>query len=109
MKRIYYIMVLVVLVVLVVLTSCHQDEEIVNPENGWNYLEGVTYTRDTPFCWTWTEEWKYSELYQLKNEIMAYVVPIVEHQRKLEKQIMNCTTQEELKLIDISFTEELIK
>ena len=39
MKRIYYIM---VLVVLVVLTSCHQDEEIVNPENGWNYLEGVT-------------------------------------------------------------------
>ena len=40
---------------------------------------------------------------------MAYVVPIVEHQRKLEKQIMDCTTQEELKLIDISFTEELIK
>ena len=61
MKRIYYIMVLVALVAFVVLTSCHQDEEIVNPENGWNYLEGVTYTRDTPFCWTWTEEWKYSD------------------------------------------------
>lgn len=55
------------------------------------------------------EEWKYSELYQLKNEIMAYVMPIVEHQRKLEKDIMNCTTQEELKNINLNFTEELIK
>lgn len=58
MKRINYIL---ALVAILALTSCHQDEEIVNPENGWNYLEGVTYTRDTPFCWTWIVEWKYSD------------------------------------------------
>ena len=86
---------------------------ILNPvQDGQDVMEYMD-SLDIPLLWNsrgeTCEKWKYSELYQLKNEIMAYVVPIVEHQRKLEKQIMDCTTQEELKLIDISFTEELIK
>ena len=56
-----------------------------------------------------SEDWKYSELYQLKNEINEYVAPIIEHQRKIEKEILSCSTQEELKLIDVSFSEDLIK
>ena len=45
----------------------------------------------------------------LKNEINEYVTPIIEHQRKIEKEILSCSTQEELKLIDVSFSEDLIK
>lgn len=55
-----------------------------------------------------SREWKYSELYQLKNEITDYVKPIIEYQRKLEKEIINCKTQQELKNINIDFTEDII-
>ena len=52
------------------------------------------------------EKWKYSEIFQLKNEIVAYVRPIVEYQRYLEKHITSMTSQEDIIQYDISFTEE---
>ena len=57
MRNNKYILALVTFVTLGSLTSCNNDNDIVDPDNGWNYLEGVRYTKDTPFCWRWTEEW----------------------------------------------------
>lgn len=78
-------------------------------QNIIQYLDGLNF----PLTWNSKGDtctnWKYSELCQLKNEINEYVAPIVEYQRKLEKQITECTTQEELKLIDINFIKERIK
>ena len=76
-------------------------------------LEEYMDTLPIPLSWNskgdTCEQWKYSELNQLKNEIFDYVMPIVEHQRKLEKTISNCTTQEELTSVNIEFTEDLFK
>lgn len=76
-------------------------------------LEEYMDTLPIPLLWNskgdTCEQWKYSELNQLKNEIFDYVMPIVEHQRKLEKTISSCTTQEELTSINIEFTEDLFK
>lgn len=55
------------------------------------------------------EKWKYSEIFQLKNEIVAYVRPIVEYQRYLEKQISLKTSQLDILNLDISFTADKIK
>ena len=54
------------------------------------------------------QTWKYSEIFQLKNEMMEYVKPIVEYQRYLEKQIVKCTDVNELFNMDLEFTKEKI-
>ena len=55
------------------------------------------------------EKWKYSEIYELKNEIMSYVQPIVEFQRVLEVSILKSNNQAELYGIDIEFSKEKIE
>lgn len=47
-------------------------------------------------------------MFELKNEMMTYVKPIVEYQRYLEKLITNFSTQEEVLDLDISFTRDKI-
>ena len=67
-----------------------------------------------PFELSWNSQgetckkWTYSEMFELKNEMMAYVKPIVEYQRYLEKLITNFSTQEEVLDLDISFTRDKI-
>lgn len=74
----------------------------------------TTYMDNLPIEISWNsqgetcETWKYSEIFQLKNEVMGYVKPIVEYQRYLEKTIVNCTGQIEINEIDISFTKEIL-
>ena len=54
------------------------------------------------------EAWTYSEIYQLKNEMMAYVRPIVEYQRYLEKTITELDTQDKIYELDCYFTRDKI-
>lgn len=54
------------------------------------------------------ELWKYSEILQLKNEMMAYVRPIVEYQRYLEATIMKQETQDAIYNLDCYFTRDKI-
>ena len=67
---------------------------------------------DSPIYWNAQGEtcelWTYSEIYQLKNEMMAYVRPIVEYQRYLEKTIMEQKTQDKIYELDCYFTRDKI-
>lgn len=54
------------------------------------------------------EAWTYSEIYQLKNEMMAYVRPIVEYQRYLEKTLMEQEAQDKIYEMDCYFTKDKI-
>ena len=54
------------------------------------------------------EVWTYSEIYQLKNEMMAYVRPIVEYQRYLEKTLMDLESQDKIYELDCYFTRDKI-
>ena len=72
------------------------------------------YMNSLPIDLTWNSQgdtckkWTYSEIFQLKTEVMNYVKPIVEYQRYLEKLITNYQTQEEIASLDIEFTREKI-
>lgn len=55
------------------------------------------------------EEWTHEEISALKNEITAYVTPLVAVQQYLEVTLYGFTTQKEIKEFDIDFTEENIK
>ena len=55
------------------------------------------------------EKWKYSEIFQLKNEMMEYIRPIVEYQRILEVNILKSNDQAELYDMDLEFTKEKIE
>ena len=67
---------------------------------------------DIPLYWNAQGDickvWTYSEIYQLKNEMMAYVRPIVEYQRYLEKTIMEQDTQDKIYELDCHFTRDKI-
>lgn len=54
------------------------------------------------------EEWNYSQITQLKNEMTEMVTPIVEYQRFIEVELNKLTTQEDLKSFDLEFTKEKI-
>ena len=72
------------------------------------------YMNSLPIDLTWNSQgdtckkWTYSEIFQLKTEVMNYVKPIVEYQRYLEKLITNYQTQEEIISLNIEFTREKI-
>ena len=76
--------------------------------------EFVSYMNSLPIDITWNSQgdtckkWTYSEIFQLKTEMMNYVKPIVEYQRYLEKLITNYQTQEEIISLNIEFTREKI-
>lgn len=67
---------------------------------------------DIPLYWNaqgeTCEVWTYSEIYQLKNEMMAYVRPIVEYQRYLEKTIAEQEAQDKIYNLDCYFTRDKI-
>ena len=67
---------------------------------------------DIPLYWNAQGEtcdvWTYSEIYQLKNEMMAYVRPIVEYQRYLEKTIVEQEAQDAIYNLDCYFTRDKI-
>ena len=76
-------------------------------------LAGVAIEEvDSPIYWNAQGEtcelWTYSEIYQLKNEMMAYVRPIVEYQRYLEKTIMEQKAQDKIYELDCHFTRDKI-
>lgn len=76
-------------------------------------LAGVAIEKvDSPIYWNAQGEtcelWTYSEIYQLKNEMMAYVRPIVEYQRYLEKTIMEQEAQDKIYELDCYFTRDKI-
>lgn len=76
-------------------------------------LAGVAIEEvDSPIYWNAQGEtcelWTYSEIYQLKNEMMAYVRPIVEYQRYLEKTIMEQEAQDKIYELDCYFTRDKI-
>ena len=54
------------------------------------------------------EKWTYAEIYQLKNEMMSYVRPIVEYQRYLEKTIIEQEAQDKIYELDCYFTRDKI-
>ena len=72
------------------------------------------YMNSLPIDLTWNSQgdtckkWTYSEIFQLKTEMMNYVKPIVEYQRYLEKLITNYQTQEEIASLNIEFTRDKI-
>ncbi len=51
-----------------------------------------------------SEEWTEEEFLQLILEIKSYVSPLVSYQQRIEEQIANCTSQEELDEIVINYT-----
>ena len=67
---------------------------------------------DLPIYWNAQgdicEKWTYAEIYQLKNEMMSYVRPIVEYQRYLEKTIMEQEAQDKIYELDCHFTRDKI-
>ena len=67
---------------------------------------------DLPIYWNAQgdicEKWTYGEIYQLKNEMMSYVRPIVEYQRYLEKTIMEQEAQDKIYELDCYFTRDKI-
>ena len=67
---------------------------------------------DLPIYWNAQgdicEKWTYGEIYQLKNEMMSYVRPIVEYQRYLEKTIMEQEAQDKIYELDCHFTRDKI-
>ena len=67
---------------------------------------------DLPMYWNAQgdicEKWTYAEIYQLKNEMMSYVRPIVEYQRYLEKTIMEQEAQDKIYELDCHFTRDKI-
>lgn len=67
---------------------------------------------DLPIYWNaqgdTCEKWTYEEIFQLKNEMMAYVRPIVEYQRYLEKSLMDLDNQEDIYKLDAHFTKDKI-
>lgn len=76
-------------------------------------LAGISIEEvDSPIYWNAQGEtcelWTYSEIYQLKNEMMAYVRPIVEYQRYLEKTIMEQEAQDKIYELDCYFTRDKI-
>ena len=76
-------------------------------------LTGISIEEvDSPIYWNAQGEtcelWTYSEIYQLKNEMMAYVRPIVEYQRYLEKTIMEQKAQDTIYNLDCYFTRDKI-
>ena len=82
--------------------------------SGLSGKEFVSYMNSLPIDITWNSQgdtckkWTYSEIFQLKTEMMNYVKPIVEYQRYLEKLITNYQTQEEIISLNIEFTREKI-
>lgn len=54
------------------------------------------------------EEWTYSEINKLKDEMTQYVMPMVSLQQTMEVELRELNTQEELKSYDIEFTKEKI-
>ena len=77
-------------------------------------LAGIPFEEiDIPIYWNakgeTCEEWTYQEIYQLKNEMMAYVRPIVEYQRYLEKNIMDAETQDVILNMDIYYNSDKIE
>ena len=67
---------------------------------------------DLPIYWNAQgdicEKWTYAEIFQLKNEMMSYVRPIVEYQRYLEKTIMEQEAQDKIYELDCHFTRDKI-
>ena len=67
---------------------------------------------DLPIYWNAQgdicEKWAYAEIYQLKNEMMSYVRPIVEYQRYLEKTIIEQEAQDKIYELDCYFTRDKI-
>ncbi len=67
---------------------------------------------DLPIYWNAQgdicEKWTYAEIFQLKNEMMSYVRPIVEYQRYLEKTIMEQKAQDKIYELDCYFTRDKI-
>ena len=67
---------------------------------------------DLPIYWNAQgdicELWTYAEIFQLKNEMMSYVRPIVEYQRYLEKTIMEQEAQDKIYELDCYFTRDKI-
>ena len=67
---------------------------------------------DLPIYWNAQgdicEKWTYAEIFQLKNEMMSYVRPIVEYQRYLEKTIMEQEAQDKIYELDCYFTRDKI-
>ena len=61
------------------------------------------------FAWNETgkscEEWTEEEVIQLMLSIQAYVQPLVSKQQRLEKQIKESTSLEELERIEVSYEE----
>lgn len=71
----------------------YQIEKAVNPN------AKLTWNEAGKACEEWTEE----EFLQLILEIKTYVYPLVSYQQKIEEQITNCSTQEELDEIVINY------
>lgn len=68
-------------------------------EKAINLDAKLTWNETGEACEEWTEE----EFLQLIMEVKRYVYPIVSHQQTLEKQIVACTTAEELEAIMIDY------
>ena len=67
---------------------------------------------DLPIYWNAQgdicEKWAYAEIYQLKNEMMSYVRPIVEYQRCLEAKINKQKSQDAIYNLDCYFNKDKI-
>ena len=53
-----------------------------------------------------SKEWTYEEICQLRNEMVNYVTPIVEYQRKLEDTINKLDNQEAIYNLDCYFNKD---
>lgn len=82
--------------------------EFISSSEYLNYMDSL----NIPIYWNAKGEvceiWKYSEIYTLKNEIMDYVLPIVEYQRYLEEQINEQTSQDGIYALDCYFNKDKI-
>lgn len=72
----------------------YQIEKQVNPNTV------LTWNESGEECEVWTEE----EFLQLVLEVKHYVYPMISYQQTIEKQIMVCTTVDELDAITIDYT-----
>lgn len=72
----------------------YQIEKTINPD------AKLTWNETGKSC----EEWAETEFLQLILEIKSYVYPLVSYQQKLEENILQCTTQEELDQIVINYS-----
>lgn len=71
----------------------YQIEKSVNPN------AKLTWNETGKSCEDWTEE----EFLRLILEVKAYVYPLVSYQQRIEEEIINCNTQEELDGVVIDY------